>query len=103
MIELLDTKAKVQWKPVQSTAINEVSYDQDLRLLLVKFSSGGVYEVASTPDQYKGLLAAQSKGKYYQEIFGKRKSGVRRVDRATNYPPKKKEEPVATPVYLALL
>ncbi len=52
-------------EPVESSMIASVGYDPENRILLVLFNTGKAYEYYNLPpDEYKGLLAAVSKGEY---------------------------------------
>ena len=50
---------------VESSMIRSVRYDSETQTLTVQFSRGGVYSYADVPpEEYDGLMAAESKGKY---------------------------------------
>jgi KTSC domain len=56
----------VNWTSVVSRAFSAVAYDEGARQLYVRFHSGKVYrDFEFPPDQYDGLLAAESKGGYF--------------------------------------
>lgn len=53
---------------VESSLIQAVGYDPERRLLEVAFTSGLVYWYAEVPvDVYAALMAAESKGEYFQQ------------------------------------
>lgn len=58
---------------VNSQAIHAIGYDQELLLLEVVFSSGGIYRYAHVPPQvYLKFLHSPSKGRFFQKnIRGK--------------------------------
>lgn len=52
--------------PVMSSDINSVGYDADGQLLEIEFHKGGIYQYFNVPQNvYDGLMAADSKGKYF--------------------------------------
>lgn len=52
-------------KPVQSTSIKSVGYDQQTKVLEIEFNSG-VYQYANVlPGVYAELMAAESAGRYF--------------------------------------
>lgn len=58
-----------RWRtPVASSSIASVGYDDEASTLELAFHSGGVYRYADVPrDVYEGMLAADSKGRYFHE------------------------------------
>lgn len=51
-----------------STVIQHFSYNYPERILTVNFLSGNVYQYFAVPEEnYKALLAARSKGKYFNK------------------------------------
>jgi hypothetical protein len=53
---------------VESSLIQAVGYDPERRLLEIAFTSGLVYWYANVPlEVYAALLAAESKGEYFQK------------------------------------
>lgn len=53
-------------KPVDSSMIRSVGYDAKSRTLEMEFQTGAVYQYFDVPASvHKGLLAAASKGKYF--------------------------------------
>jgi hypothetical protein len=51
-----------------STALRSVAYDERERVLEVKFVHGSVYRYLDVPGSvYEGLLAAESRGVYFDE------------------------------------
>jgi hypothetical protein len=57
----------VNWVLVQSKILAAVAYNRDWQQLYLKFRSGEIYCYSGVPvEQYQGLLAADSKGKYFR-------------------------------------
>lgn len=55
-------------KPVKSTNIKAVGYDQDTSELQVEFQGGGLYAYDSVPlDVYRDLTEAHSVGGYFHK------------------------------------
>ena len=53
-------------RPIESSVLAEVGYDQGRRLLEVKLVSGAVYQYLDVPArEFMALLAADSSGRYY--------------------------------------
>ena len=53
-------------RPIESSVLAEVGYDQKRRLLEVKLVSGAVYQYLDVPArEFMALLAADSSGRYY--------------------------------------
>jgi hypothetical protein len=58
--------ALVHRRPVESSVLAEVGYDQKRRVLEVKLVSGAVYQYLDVPArEFMALLAAASAGRYY--------------------------------------
>lgn len=58
--------------PVKSSDLASVGYDASSRILEIEFSSGSLYEYSGVPSGvYQGLVAAESKGVYFNEIVKK--------------------------------
>jgi hypothetical protein len=52
--------------PVQSTNLRAVGYDPESHTLEIHFRSGGIYRYRGVPQSaFDGLLAATSKGRYF--------------------------------------
>ena len=52
--------------PVTSTDILSVGYDADQEVLEIEFIKGAVYQYSGVPvGVYEGIMAADSKGKYF--------------------------------------
>ena len=50
----------------RSTMISEIEYNEDEKLLRLKFAKGGWYEYKDVPKEvYSDLLASDSIGKYF--------------------------------------
>jgi hypothetical protein len=57
---------RMQRQPVESTTMRSVGYDQTNQVLEVEFQSGTIYQYLGIPPAiYKDLLAAESKGRYF--------------------------------------
>jgi len=55
-------------QPVQSSNIRAIGYDPATRTLEIEFHSGGIYQYFDVPESvHSGLLAAPSKGSYFNE------------------------------------
>jgi hypothetical protein len=64
---------------VQSTSIASMGYDPRDRVLEVEFINGGVYEyLGVSPEEYRALLAAPSRGAYLNRVI-KRKYEYRKI------------------------
>jgi hypothetical protein len=58
----------VTLQPVESNMISAVGYDPERQYLLVLFNTGKAYEYYDVPpDEYDGLMGAESKGGYMRE------------------------------------
>ena len=58
--------------PVESSAIRSVGYDSERHTLDVEFQSGAVYRYFDVPVAvHQGLVAAESRGRYYDEAVKK--------------------------------
>jgi len=54
--------------PIKSSNLKAVGYESEI--LEVEFLNGGVYEYSEVPQEnYDGLMAALSKGKYYNQYI----------------------------------
>ena len=52
--------------PVESSMLASVGYDPATRVLELEFTSGRVYRYGEVEEEvYRGLLAAESKGRYF--------------------------------------
>ena len=63
----------MKMKPVNSSNIESIGYDKDLKTLFINFINSGIYEYASvSKNVYVSFMNASSKGKYfYNNIRGK--------------------------------
>lgn len=53
---------------VQSTAIKDISYDEEYQRLFVTFHNGRSYQLENVPrDVYDEFVAADSKGRFFNE------------------------------------
>jgi hypothetical protein len=71
---MVDTTHYERWKfpseliPVSSRMMRALRYDDGARLLEIVFKNGRIYQFVSVPpEQYRNLLNAVSKGRYFQE------------------------------------
>jgi hypothetical protein len=56
----------VHRRPIESSVLAEVGYDQKRRILEVKLVSGAIYQYLDVPArEFMALLAAESAGRYY--------------------------------------
>jgi hypothetical protein len=56
----------MQLVTVESSMIHAVGYDKDKRILEIVFNTGRTYQYADVPpEEYEGLLKAESKGRYF--------------------------------------
>ena len=55
-------------KQVKSTAITEVSYDEDTQILRIQFARGAVYDYPNVPaEEFVNLVNAPSVGQYFNQ------------------------------------
>ncbi len=55
-------------KPVSSSNISSIGYDEKSRTLEVEFHSGGIYQYFDVPSNiYDGIMSAGSKGQYFSQ------------------------------------
>jgi len=53
-------------KNVSSSDIHSVGYNSELKVLEIKFHSGGIYQYSDVPEMiYNALMTASSHGKYF--------------------------------------
>jgi hypothetical protein len=58
--------------PVTSTDLASIGYDADSSTLEVEFCKGGVYQYFGVPaDIFESLMAAPSKGSYFNQTIKK--------------------------------
>jgi hypothetical protein len=58
--------------PVSSTDLASVGYDEATSVLEVEFQKAGVYQYFAVPgDVYEQLMAASSKGTYFNQVVKK--------------------------------
>lgn len=59
--------ARIGWKHVESSNLDDVDYDPGDETLYVRFKTGAEYSYWYVPAQvYHGLINADSKGRYFQ-------------------------------------
>ncbi len=60
-------------RPVVSTNLASVGYDDSTRTLEVEFQNGGVYQYFQVPRSvFEGLVGASSKGEYFHRFIRSR-------------------------------
>jgi hypothetical protein len=60
----------MQLVPIESSMLAAVGYERETRTLVVLFTTGKAYEYYDVPEQvYQSLMAAESKGKYMNEMI----------------------------------
>ena len=60
----------MQLNTVESSMLYAVGYNSKTHTLEVVFNSGGIYQYYDVPpDEYKGLMEAESKGRYMHECI----------------------------------
>ena len=70
--------------PVESSVLAWILYLPELRVLEVEFRSGRVHQYFEVPEpNYNGLLAAKSKGKYFNLNIRNRFSSKQKDDSLT--------------------
>lgn len=63
---------------VESSAINNVAYDTDSKVMTITFKTSGSYDYPDVPQHhYDGIVAAESVGKYFNKYI-KQYSAVKR-------------------------
>jgi hypothetical protein len=59
---------RIQRIGVSSSALRSVGYDPEQRVLEIEFTSGAVYQYFDVPPEvYRGLMAAESHGRYFHQ------------------------------------
>lgn len=76
--DLEDVERKMQRTDVESTFVAKVGYVSEYKVLEIEFQDGRSYQYFGVPERvYKGLMAAESRGRYFNErvrdayIFGR--------------------------------
>ena len=65
-------------QPVKSTNVESVGYNDEEKVLEVKFRSGGVYQYAGVqPEMYADLLNAESIGRFVSQVVRAGRKGLR--------------------------
>lgn len=66
--------------PVSSSNLTSVGYDPRSRVLEIEFHDGSVYQYSGVPESvYRGLMAADSHGRYLDVHVKKAGYGCRQV------------------------
>lgn len=56
----------MEMKPVESSLITAIGYDEATETLRIEFKSGGAYEYANVPKHvHEDMLASESVGKFF--------------------------------------
>jgi hypothetical protein len=79
----------VEWVPLESNVFTSAAYGADARQLYLRFHEGNIYRYFECPRSvYKGLLAAESKGRYFAQHIrnGFRCERVHREDQEGSKP-----------------
>ncbi len=79
----------VEWVPLESNVFTSAAYRADARQLYLRFHEGNIYRYFECPRSiYKGLLAAESKGRYFAQHIrnGFRGERVHREDQEGRRP-----------------
>jgi hypothetical protein len=71
----------VHREALDSSSLRRVGYAPDRRQLEVEFESGALYRYYDVPAEvYAGLLAAESKGRWFNQCFKPMGFAYRRLD-----------------------
>ncbi len=63
-----DVERKMQRTPVTSSLVASVGYVPEYKVLEIEFQDGRSYQYFGVPERiYKGLMAAESRGRYFNE------------------------------------
>lgn len=63
----------MEMQRVNSSAIEAVGYDPESLRMKIRFTGGNVYDFCRVPENiYRGLMAASSKGTYYNDHIKER-------------------------------
>lgn len=63
-----DVERKMQRTPVASSLVASVGYVPEYKVLEIEFQDGRSYQYFGVPERiYKGLMAAESRGRYFNE------------------------------------
>ena len=59
-------------QPVESTNLAKIGYDEARQILAAQFKTGSIYKYEDVPvSVYDGLMAASSKGGYFNAMIAK--------------------------------
>jgi len=71
----------IQRSPVRSSALRSVGYDEQQQTLEIEFTSGAVYRYFDVPPEvYRGLMAAESHGRYFHQHVRNKNYGPQRMN-----------------------
>lgn len=66
--DIEDVERKMQRTPVASSLVASVGYVPEYKVLEIEFQDGRSYQYFGVPERiYKGLMAAESRGRYFNE------------------------------------
>ena len=66
---------------VRSSALRSVGYDQEQQTLEIEFTNGAVYRYFDVPPEvYRGLMAAESHGRYFHQHVRNKDYRYQRMD-----------------------
>jgi uncharacterized protein YdaL len=61
---------QMEMVPVRSSAMSAVGYDAATRRMQIRFKQGRMYDFCGVPPEvHQGLMAAGSKGTYYDHVI----------------------------------
>ncbi len=68
----------MQTTPVDSSVISEIGYEEDIKVLEVRFHNGHVHQYFSVPrSEYEALMSARSIGSYFNRVIRVRYRSIR--------------------------
>ena len=66
--DIEDVERKMQRTPVASSLVASVGYVPEYKVLEIEFQDGRSYQYFGVPERiYKGVMAAESRGRYFNE------------------------------------
>jgi hypothetical protein len=69
----------MQRRPVKSSDLKSIGYDDASQILEIEFHSGGIYQYSKVPPSvFNELVQAASKGKYFHKCI-KKSYGAKRI------------------------
>ena len=71
----------IQRTTVSSSALRSVGYNEDQQTLEIEFTNGAVYRYYDVPPEvYRGLMAAESHGRYFHQHVRNKNYRYQRMD-----------------------